>query len=222
MKINTHLPQNKKQKGFATLFLLLLIMLKMSGTSFAQCNTANFTVTTTNGTCFSNGSITVNVPTSTDCTTGGWIAEIIKLPSGTPITQSVPTTGGAIIFNALQAGSYSVSLSNGFTTVPFASNPVALTTSYVNMNVSTSSTAPTCRNDAPGYTPNGSLTINVANGTGLGPFLYSVTSSTGTQSFTSSNRSNTFSNMPLMLPPASWRDLESKIKFSNGSNGMIK
>ncbi|CAN1578545.1 hypothetical protein MCERE19_04362 [Spirosomataceae bacterium] len=196
MKINTQLPQNKKQKGFATLFLLLLIMLKMSGTSFAQCNTANFTVTTTNGTCFSNGSITVNVPTSTDCTTGGWIAEIIKLPSGTPITQSVPTTGGAIIFNALQAGSYSVSLSNGFTTVPFASNPVALTTSYVNMNVSTSSTAPSCRNDAPGYTPNGSLTINVANGTGLGPFLYSVTSSTGTQSFTSSSRSNTFSNMP--------------------------
>ena len=64
------------------------------------------------------------------------------------------------------------------------------------MNVSTTSTAPSCRNDAAGYTPNGTLTINVANGTGLGPFLYSITSSTGTQTFTSSSRSNTFSNMP--------------------------
>ncbi|MCZ8228129.1 hypothetical protein, partial [Flavobacterium sp.] len=160
----------------------------------AQCNTANFTVTQTNGTCFSNGSITVNVPASTNCS--DWTAEIIKLPSGTPIQQSVPTTGGAVVFSALQAGSYQVTLSNPFTTVPYTSNPVVLTTSYVNMNISTSSTAPTCRNNAPGYTPNGTLTINVANGTGLGPFLYSVTSSTGTQSFTSSNRSYTFSNMP--------------------------
>jgi hypothetical protein len=186
--------QLDKLKNKLNLFLFLFLLLLVNATVHAQCNTANFTVTKTTGTCFTNSSITVNVPTSSNCS--GWVAEIIKLPSGKPIQQSVPTTGGIVVFSSLQAGSYQVSLANGFTTVPYSSNPVELTTSYVNMNISTSSTAPTCINNAPGYTPNGTLTINVASGTGLGPFLYSVTSSTGTQTFTSSSRSNTFSNMP--------------------------
>ena len=82
MKNNHQLQQSKKQNRLGLWILSLWLVLAMSSISFAQCNTANFTVTKTNGTCFSNGSITVNVPTSTNCTTGGWIAEIIKLPSG--------------------------------------------------------------------------------------------------------------------------------------------
>jgi hypothetical protein len=50
------------------------------------------------------------VPASTNCS--GWVATIIKLPSGTPIQQNVPTTGGAIAFNYLGDGNYNVTLSD--------------------------------------------------------------------------------------------------------------
>ena len=69
---------------------------------------------------------------------------------------------------------------------------MVISTSYVNMSISATSNPPTCQNSAPGYTPNGTLTINVANGTGIGPFVYTLTASNGTQTATSSNRVYTF------------------------------
>ena len=172
-----------------TLFVICLLTLN----SFAQCNTANFTVSNTNGTCFSNASITVTVPTSTDCSQ--WVAEIVKTTAGsTPIVLTVPTTGGNVLFSSLTAGSYNISLSNGFTTVQYASNPVVLTSSYVNMSVSSTSNPPVCTNTSPGYAPNGTLTANVTGGTG--PFFYQLITSFSTQTGTSASRSFTFNNVP--------------------------
>ena len=175
------------------LALTLLVICLLTLTSFAQCNTANFTVTKINGTCFSNASITVTVPTSSDCSQ--WVAEIVKTTAGsTPIVLTVPTTGGNVLFSSLTAGSYNISLSNGFTTVQYASNPVVLTSSYVNMSVSSTSNPPVCTNSSPGYAPNGTLTANVTGGTG--PFFYQLITSFSTQTGTSASRSFTFNNVP--------------------------
>lgn len=176
------------------LSITLLVTLFISLVGFSQCNTANFTVTKVNGTCFSNGSITVTVSTSTDCS--AWVASITRPSDGFSTQLNIPTTGGSVTFNSLPPGNYNVSLSNGFTTLNYASNPLVISTSYVNMAISTSSTAPTCRNSATGYLPNGTLTINVTNGTGLGPFVYTVVASNGTQTFSSSSRTHTFSGIP--------------------------
>jgi gliding motility-associated-like protein len=170
-----------------------LVTLFVSLVGFSQCNTANFIVTKVNGTCFSNGSITVTVPTSTDCS--AWVAEVVKTSSGsTPVTLTVPTTGGNVLFSSLTAGNYNISLSNGFTTLQYANNPVALTSSYVNMGVSSTSNPPVCTNTSPGYAPNGTLTANVTGGTG--PFFYKLITSVSTQTATSSLRTYTFNNVP--------------------------
>jgi gliding motility-associated-like protein len=171
----------------------VIVTLFISLVGFSQCNTTNFTVTKVNGTCFSNGSITVVVPTSTDCS--AWVAEIVKTAAGsTPIALTIPTTGGNVLFSSLTAGSYNISLSNGFTTVQYASNPVVLTSSYVNMSVSSTSNPPVCTNSSPGYAPNGTLTANVTGGTG--PFFYQLVTSFSTQTGTSASRLFTFNNVP--------------------------
>jgi len=174
-------------------FTLLVVSL-FSLQGFAQCNTTNFTVTSTNGTCFSNGTITVSVPTSTDCS--AWVAVINRPSDGFSTELNIPNEGGSVTFNSLPPGSYNVSMSNGFETISHPNNPVAVTTSYVNMSISATSSPPTCWNSAPGYSPDGTLTINVANGTGIGPFVYTIVASNGTQTFTSSSRTMTFNTIP--------------------------
>ena len=175
------------------LSIAFLVTFFMSLVGFSQCTTTNFTVTKVNGTCFSNGSITVTVPTSTDCS--AWVAEIVKTAAGsTPIALTVPTTGGNVLFSSLTAGNYNISLSNGFTTVQYANNPVALTSSYVNMSVSSTSNPPVCTNSSPGYIPNGTLTANITGGTG--PFFYKLITSVSTQTATSPLRTYTFNDVP--------------------------
>ena len=66
-------------------FTLLVVSL-FSLQSFAQCNTTNFTVTRTNGTCFSNGSIKVGIPTGqTGCSTRFASLTPVTGPSNTPV-----------------------------------------------------------------------------------------------------------------------------------------
>ena len=83
-----------------TLYVLgcILMFLAQSQESYAQCNTTGFTVTKTTGTCFSNATLTVKVPTSTNCS--GWVAEIVKTPGGTPIQLSVQAGGGDVTFTS--------------------------------------------------------------------------------------------------------------------------
>ena len=131
---------------------LLVVFLLFPSKSFSQCNTANFTVSKVDGTCFSNASITVNVPSSTDCSS--WIAVINRPLDGFSSQLNIPTTGGSVTFNSLPPGSYNVSLSNGFQTINYSGNPLAVATSYVNMSISATSNPPTCQNSAFGYTPN--------------------------------------------------------------------
>lgn len=176
------------------LSIALLVTFFISHVGFSQCTTTDFTVTKVNGTCFSNGSITVTVPTSTDCS--AWVAVVNRPSDGFSNQLNIPTTGGSVTFSSLPPGSYSVSLANGFQTINYSNNPIAVTTSYVNMNISVTSTAPTCQNTATGYAPNGTLTTTVANGTGIGPFVYTLVSSNGSQTFTSALRSYTFSGVP--------------------------
>ncbi|UPZ17890.1 hypothetical protein [Flavobacterium humidisoli] len=175
-------------------FWILLVL--VADIVYSQCNT-NFSVSVVAGTCASNASLVVKVPASSNC--GGWFAQIVKTTGGFPVILNVPANGGDVVFNSLSAGSYNVSLSDGVTTVQYPSNPVSVTSSYVPMSFKTTSTAPTCRSDAPSYTPDGSLTVNISTG-GIGPFKYDVVSSLGSQTFTtagasSADRTHTFNGM---------------------------
>lgn len=175
--------------------LFLFFILLVNAAVYAQCNTAGFTVTKTAGTCLSNSSITINVPSSTNC--NGWVAKIIKLPSGTPIQQNVPTNGGEIVFNALEAGDYNVTLSDGSSTVPFTSNPVVLTNSYQNISLSNTRQAPSCPNASANYSPDGTLSATVATDTGTPPFTYKLTTTLGTQTFGPvTSRTQLFTGLP--------------------------
>ena len=159
----------------------------------SQCNVANYTLTTTNATCLSNGQINLSIPTSVGCT--NWVATVQRVGSSSVSQLSIPSTGGVISFGSLISGSYTVSLTNGFTTINHASNPVVITSSYVNMNIGLSAQPPSCQSNAPGASSDGSLTITVANGTGLGPFIYTINSSAGIQTDTSANRTKTFTGV---------------------------
>ncbi|UPZ17969.1 gliding motility-associated C-terminal domain-containing protein [Flavobacterium humidisoli] len=163
---------------------------------FAQCSTASFTVAKTNGTCFANGSISVNVPASVNC--NGWRAELRKVSDGSVVVQSVPVLGGVVVFNSLQPDNYNVALTNGLSTILYSGNPVIITSSYVPVVITSSSKAPTCSKLGTLYSPDGTLTVNVANG--IGPFRYDVISVLGSQSFlsqgaTAADRTHTFLGM---------------------------
>lgn len=170
------------------------LMLSLITFGFAQTITplTSYTVSDIDGTCTSNGSITISVPVLTGSATyGTWTAQITRSGSNpSPVAQNVPSQGGEVIFNSLLPGNYSVLLTNGTTTLNYASNPVVITTSYVTMAVSATNTAPSCSG-----AQDGTLTVNIANNTGVGPFQYTVTSQFGTQTQSTSSRSVTFQNM---------------------------
>jgi gliding motility-associated-like protein len=159
----------------------------------AQCDVSNFTVTPTSGTCFANASIAVQVPGATSC--NNWVA-ILTHPDNSQITLAIPANGGPVVFGSLAAGDYEVNLFNGITTISYASNPVSVTSSYTNMDITSSQTENTCSLTDTHYTPDGELAITINNG-GVGPFIYEVTSSLGVQSFgPSMDTSHTFGGMP--------------------------
>jgi gliding motility-associated-like protein len=179
-------------------FTLLMVSL-FSLQSFAQCNTANFTVTKTNGTCFSNGSITVVIPSGqTGCSTRFATLTPVTGPSNTPVTSQTQIllfsdTGGDITFGTLPAGRYNIAVSDGITSTNFANNPVTLTTSYTPMTLTLSSTAPTCSLTSTGYVQNGTFTVAVTGGTG--PFDYKLTSAFGVQTVSNGSRTQVFNNI---------------------------
>jgi hypothetical protein len=95
---------------------------------YSQCNTASFTAVKTNGTCSSNGAIDISVPGGVACS--GWVA-ILTLPSGLEQSTPILADGTSAGFHSLKAGSYSVRLYNGLTTVQASNNPIVVTTGYV-------------------------------------------------------------------------------------------
>ena len=146
-------------------------------------------VVPTNGTCQANASIEVT-------TTGAeeWTAEIVKTTAGSvPATLTIPNSGN-VSFSSLSPGSYNISITNGFTTIQYANNPVVLITSYVNnlavLN-STTGTPPTCTNSS-----DATYTVNISGG--IGPFVFKLAATDGTQvvTGTSATRSFTFTGLP--------------------------
>jgi hypothetical protein len=114
MKITTQLPQNKKQKVLASLFLLFLAVLTMSVKGFAQCNTASAASSTPTlciNTALTNITHVTSVATGIGTATGlpagvtaVWSGDTITI-SGTPtasgtFTYSIPLTGGCDTLNA--------------------------------------------------------------------------------------------------------------------------
>ena len=177
----------------------VIVTLFISFVGFSQCNTANFTVTKVNGTCFSNGTITVGIPSGqTGCSTR--FASLIPVtgPTNTPVPSQTQIltfseTGGNITFQALPVGKYNIAVSDGTTTTNFATNPVIITTSYTPMTLTLSSTAPTCSLTSTGYVQNGTFTATVTGGTG--PFDYKLTSIFGVQTVSNGTSTQVFNNI---------------------------
>jgi len=177
---------------FKITFLYLMLLLFFGNNSYAQCNVNSFTATPTNGTCFANGSISVQVPGAVNCT--NWIA-VLTPPSG-PVQQlPIPANGGPVIFNSLSAGNYNISLVNGGTVIQAPNNPIAITTTYINMSVSSSHTITTCNPAATNYVNNATLTATVAAGTGTGPFVYTCPGATNSPSAPTMSRSYVFTGL---------------------------
>lgn len=147
-------------------------------------------VTPTNGTCQANASIAVN----TTVNSTGWTAEIKSTATGSvAMPLSIPITGN-VSFSSLSPGSYNVSITNGLTTVQYVGNPVVLTTSYVNnlavLNT-TAGTPPTCTTSL-----DATYTVNISGG--VGPFVYKLAATDGTNvvTGTSASRTFTFTGLP--------------------------
>ncbi len=147
-------------------------------------------VTPTNGTCQANASIAVN----TTVNSTGWTAEIKSTATGSvAMPLSIPITGN-VSFSSLSPGSYNVSITNGLTTVQYVGNPVVLTTSYINnlavLNT-TAGTPPTCTNSS-----DATYTVNISGG--VGPFVYKLAATDGTNvvTGTSASRTFTFTGLP--------------------------
>ena len=139
----------------------------------AQCTTTNFTVAKSNANCSSNGKITVTIPTSTDCS--GWIAELVKQGGGGSSSINFPATGGVIDFTSLGPGNYDLRLTNGTTSINYSGNPIAITSTYVDMTYSFATAPPSCPNSS-----DATVTATIGAGKGTGPFVYKLTRADGT------------------------------------------
>ncbi len=182
------------KKEFQSYYLLVLLMLCAFAPNIAsaQCDANNVIVAVAPGTCPSNGSIVVTLPGGPPCT--GWQA-ILTNPSGLETIRNVPDSGGPVIFSSLAPGEYGIRLVNGGTVLQYSGNPVTMTTSYVPMTISSSSSAPSCPSTGNLATADGSLDITVDSG-GVGPFIFEVNSNFGTQTIGPTfTTSNTFGNM---------------------------
>ncbi|MDO5980835.1 gliding motility-associated C-terminal domain-containing protein [Flavivirga spongiicola] len=174
--------------------VLLIIFLMLFGTQMAlsQCDPNNAIVIPSNSTCPANGRITAVLPGGGPCV--GQFA-ILTTPSGVDIPLNVNIFGVAQ-FNDLAPGDYNLRFINGSTTIQYQNNPITVTTSYQDMDISFSSTAPSCPNNANQSTPDGTLTVNVNSST-FNSFTYQVISpSSGTQTFgPTTDTSHTFNGM---------------------------
>ena len=153
--------------------ILLVAFLNVSTLLYSQCNVNGFTVNSTNGTCLSNGIISIQVPGANSCS--GWTA---VLTNGSNQTFLALPSHGNVSFTGLQPGVYNVQLTNGLTNIQSLSNPIVLTTSYLPVVITQSYVPTTCSPQSQSYSHDGNLTVNVQGGTG--PFLYTVVTSLGT------------------------------------------
>ncbi|WP_422081767.1 gliding motility-associated C-terminal domain-containing protein [Ulvibacterium sp.] len=148
------------------LFLFAVLWVFGSQTAQAQCDPNNFTVTVTEGICPSDGNIAVTLPGGSPCV--GWQA-ILTNPGGLETVLNVPDTGGPVNFSNLAVGSYMVRLVNGATVIQSPDNPIAVTSTYQAMNITSTNMAPSCPSGT-----DATLTIDINSG-GNGPFEYTVT-----------------------------------------------
>ncbi len=178
----------RKKMLYNAPLLLVLLWTFGSQTVQAQCDPNNFTVTATEGTCPNNGNIAVLLPGGSPCV--GWQA-ILTNPGGLETVLNVPDSGGPVDFSNLSVGSYMVRLVNGPTTIQSPDNPIAVTSSYQAMDITSTNTVPSCTGGA-----DATLTIDINSG-GNGPFQYTVTPATGPpQTFgPTTNTAHTFAGL---------------------------
>lgn len=173
--------------------LLFSLLITLSFTTYGQCDLNGFQVVGLDGTCASNGSITVTVPGATTCTSV--VAELTLV--GTPgvyATQSVSSSGDAL-FSSLPSGSYTVRMFDGLSY--FGPVSTTITSSYSTLTYTNSVVQADCGLSDPNYVANGSVTTTVDAGTGLAPFTYTLTSTQGTVSSGAiAGTSYTFNGVP--------------------------
>lgn len=151
---------------------IIIAVFFISQIASAQCTSSTisgYTVASTPTTCSANGKITVTIPSSLDCS--NWIAEIVKQGGGNS-TVAIPQTGGAVEFTSLGTGNYSLRLTNGTVSINHPQT-INVSTTYVDMVYSFSSTPPSCSN-----TNTGTVTATINAGTGTGPFVFTLVSPT--------------------------------------------
>ncbi len=173
----------------------LLLLLSFSSAVHAQCDAANFQVTsvTQPDPCPTAGVIEVAIPGGVTCNTDNWFA-ILTPSTGVPVSINFPNNGGPVSFSSLGVDSYNVSVSDGLTTHAWSGNPVVLTSSYVPMAFTTSFTETSCPASSPNVVDDATLTVEVSLGTGSGPFLYVLNG--GVQVFgPTMNTSHTFTGL---------------------------
>lgn len=183
---------NGFKHNWIKIVFIFLLASQLDHVAYSQCNVAGFTATPTNGTCFANGSISVQVPGASTCS--GWVA-ILTPQTGGEQTLTIPANGGPVVFGSLAPGNYNVRLFNGSTTIQASNNPIAITTTYVSPVVTSTSTQTTCNPAASNYTPNATVTVNIASGTGTGPFVYTLPGGTISPSAPTMARSYTFTGL---------------------------
>lgn len=179
-------------------FYLIFFLFILSAITLAQTPITTYTVTKTNGNCFSNSSIAISFPNpGTNGYESGWLAELSIQGSSSvqPSIIEVPINGATITFSNLSNNNYELKLVKGGSQLPYSGNPINITSTYVNMTTTSTSIPPTCPTGTMNGQENGTITINISSG-GVGPFLYTVSSpSVGIKTIQTTDRNITISGM---------------------------
>lgn len=165
-------------KPIIRLHMLFVFALLTIGTqkTQAQCDFTQMGLTIQHAICENNGSIVVSVPGT--CTT----RILLKKDGETKVYKdnylTSDGTNSTTAFTTLGAGKYNLFYMDGAIEKPYEKNPVVIKNTYVPISVSSKSEGATCTQMD---IPDGRLIITVKEGTGLGPFVYTLTTPRGTQ-----------------------------------------
>ena len=155
----------------------------------AQCNISNFTLTAVNGVCVQDGAVQVSIPGASGCFA---TATIRQTGSATDLDFITLGSNGAGQFNNLAPGNYEVRIQQGATTA--GPKTVTVASSYVPITVNATAQGTSCPVTAPGYTANGSVTVNFSGG--IGPFIVTLTGPGGPYTYNmATSGSHTFTNL---------------------------